>query len=621
MAAPSAHLEPPVVAVRRVALVGLPGSGKSAVGRALARRLGWRHLDTDELVEARAGRSVGEVFAAEGEAGFRARELAALREALAEDGGACVLSCGGGLAAQPEAGRLLFEGAWVVWLDAADTVLLRRLGSAADRPLLRDNPGDALARLRADREAAYGRANLRVDVDDWDVEQVVDAVVDALSGARLDVLPASAPLRVDLGARGYDVLVRPGAVEALPGLLPRGATRVAVVCDRAVLDTARGMVRSLRGLGLQATAIPLSGGEQVKTWAQAGRLVARLAALGLDRGDCVVAVGGGTVGDLAGFAAASYQRGVPVIQVPTTLLAMVDSAIGGKTGVNLSQGKNLAGAFWQPRAVVCDVDVLRSVPERDWRAAFAEIVKYSMIAAADLRVALDHTLGALLARDPAALAPVIARCCEVKAAVVSDDEREAGRRAILNYGHTVGHALETVTGHGETLVHGEAVAVGMRVAGRLSVRLRGCPDDDVRWQDETLRRCGLGAAPAVDASQVVAATRADKKSRAGTVRWVLLERLGEAVAVGMRVAGRLSVRLRGCPDDDVRWQDETLRRCGLGAAPAVDASQVVAATRADKKSRAGTVRWVLLERLGEASFGHVVPEEVVLEALRGVQAS
>jgi shikimate kinase / 3-dehydroquinate synthase len=523
---PAPDAAPAVTAVHRVALVGLPGSGKSAVGSALARRLGWRHVDTDELIAGRAGRSITEIFESEGEAGFRAREVAALRDAL-DDERPSVLSCGGGLAAQPEAGRLLFAGAWVVWLDAADTVLLRRLGAAADRPLLRDDPGGSLHRLRAERAAAYGRANLRVDVDDWDVDEVVDAVVDALSGTRLDT--ARRDLSVDLGARTYNMYVRVGAVDDIADTIPPGATQVAVVTDRAVLHVGRRIAATLRRAGLASRVVAVTGGEGVKTWPSAGRLVSRLAALGLDRGDCVVAVGGGTVGDLAGFAAATYQRGIAVVQVPTTLLAMVDSAIGGKTGVNLAQGKNLAGAFWQPRAVVCDVSVLGSVPERAYRAAFAEIVKYSMIAAADLRAVLDGDLDALLARDPDALAPVIRRCCQVKAAVVSDDEREAGRRAILNYGHTVGHALETVTGHDETLLHGEAVAAGMRVAGVLSVRRNGCPQGDVDWQDDMLRRCGLGAVPAgVDAARVVAATRADKKSRAGTVRWVLLDHLGAA---------------------------------------------------------------------------------------------
>lgn len=560
---------PAITAVRRVALVGLPGSGKSAVGAALARRLGWRHVDTDALVERKAGMSVAEVFAAEGEAGFRKRELAALSEAVTGPE-PVVVSCGGGLAAQPAAGALLFDSAWVVWLDAGDSVLLRRLGDAADRPLLRADPVTALAALRAERAAAHGRAHLRVDVDDWDVEEVVDAVVDGLAGARVPRdRPAAAPasstaeaagaasssgeavrrspapgsrkssfplqeavaakaLRVDLGSRSYGVTVGAGILPTVLDSIPDGATRVALVADRAVLDTARALATLLRP-SLRVTVTPITGGEPAKTWAGAGRLLNRLASLSLDRGDCVVALGGGTVGDLAGFAAAAYQRGIAVVQVPTTLLAMVDSAIGGKTGVNLPRGKNLAGFFWQPRAVVCDVDVLRTVPERDWRAAFAEILKYAMIAGPDLRATVDAHLDALLARDPQALIPVIGRCCEIKAEVVSGDERESGRRAILNYGHTAGHALETVTGHGDTLVHGEAVAIGMRVAGALSVTLNGCPPDDVRWQDSVLRRCGLGAVPSgIDARRVVEATRADKKSRAGAVRWVLLDRLGAA---------------------------------------------------------------------------------------------
>jgi shikimate kinase/3-dehydroquinate synthase len=522
---------PVVTAVRRVALVGLPGSGKSAVGAALARRLGWRHADTDALVEQGAGTSIAAVFAAEGEAGFRARELAALREALRGDG-PVVVSCGGGLAAQPAASALLLESAWVVWLDAADPVLLRRLGDASGRPLLRADPAGALGVLRAERAPAYGRAHLRVDVDAWDVEEVVDAVVDGLAGARLTnpgpagTGAAASTVEVRLEGRSYAVSVGSGVLAGVASALPPGATQVALVADRAVLDQARRLAAVLRRQ-VRVTVVPVTGGEPAKTWAGAGRLVNRLAALGLDRGDCVVAMGGGTVSDLAGFAAAAYQRGIAVVQAPTTLLAMVDSAIGGKTGVNLPRGKNLAGAFWQPRAVLCDLDVLGTVPERDWRAAFAEVVKYAMIAAADLRPALDAGLDALLARDRDALVPVIARCCEVKAEVVSGDERESGRRAILNYGHTVGHALETVTGG--AVVHGEAVAAGMRVAGLLSVASNGCPAEDVAWQDEVLRRCGLGALPRdVDASQVIAATRADKKSRAGTVRWVLLDRLGAA---------------------------------------------------------------------------------------------
>ncbi|HEX3604655.1 MAG TPA: 3-dehydroquinate synthase [Candidatus Dormibacteraeota bacterium] len=516
--------------VARVALVGLPGSGKSSVARALARRLGWRLADTDTLVEQSAGRTVAEVFAAEGEEGFRARELEALRAALAGEG-RVVVACGGGLLTRPAARELLARSALLVWLDAEDSVLLRRLAGAADRPLLRDDPAVRLAALREQRAALYAAAPLRVDSGDGDVEDVCDRVADAVAGSRLTAPEDAGPaLGVSLGERSYGIAVGAGVIGGLAGHLPESATRVAVVCDRAVLGLGRRALAACRASGREAELIALRGGEQVKTWSRAGRLVERLAALRLGRGDCVVVVGGGTVGDLAGFAAAAYSRGVAYVAVPTTLLAMVDSGIGGKTGVNLSTGKNLAGAFWQPSAVLCDLDALATLPERAYRAAFSEIIKYPMAVDGSLAASVESRIEALLARDLDALADVVRQSCRAKAEVVSSDERESGRRAVLNYGHTVGHALERVTGY-EAMLHGEAVAAGMRVAGRLSAELLGLPAGDLEWQDLLLRRSGLGDLPAgLDVDAVVAATRSDKKARGGTVRWVLVERRGVGTA-------------------------------------------------------------------------------------------
>ena len=206
---------------------------------------------------------------------------------------------------------------------------------------------------------------------------------------------------------------------------PAAATRVAVIADRAVQPAIRPLVASLRSAGISTTVIKVSGGEALKTWAAAGRMLARLGAAGLQRNDCVVALGGGTVGDLAGFVAATYLRGIAWINVPTTLLAMVDSAIGGKTGVNLARGKNLAGTIWQPRAVICDPDVLASQDDRSYRSAFAEIVKYAMIVDTGLAADLDRDLDNLLARDREALTKTIRTCCSIKAGIVSSDERES----------------------------------------------------------------------------------------------------------------------------------------------------------------------------------------------------
>ena len=512
--------------VTRVALVGLPGAGKSAVAASLARRLGWRLVDTDALVEAAAGTPVGEIFAAEGEAGFRRRELEALREAFTGEA-PTVIAAGGGMLSQPEAAAMLLQGTCAVWLDAPDSVLLNRVGSATDRPLLRDDPAGRLATLRSARAGQYGRASLRVDCGDGDVEEIVDRVVDAIAGTRLPT-SGDAAVDVDLDRLAYPVLVRRGAVADLAGLLPAKSGRVAVVVDRAAGRLGRQVVKTIEQSGRRVATITLTGDEQVKTWSHAGRLLDRFAALELDRDDCAVAVGGGSVGDLCGFAAAVYMRGIACLQVPTTLLAMVDSALGGKTAVNLSAGKNLVGAFAQPRAVVCDLDALEDLPERPYRSALSEVVKYAMAVDGSLAPLLEEGVPQLLARDPEVVAEVVRRCCALKAEFVAGDEREAGRRAVLNYGHTVGHALEALTGYGDALLHGEAVAAGMRVAADLSARALGCPAADVAWQNEMLTRCGLPGAPPLHPDAVLERTRLDKKSRGGVARWVLLERRGAA---------------------------------------------------------------------------------------------
>lgn len=545
----------------RLALIGLPGSGKSAVGRALAARLRRRYVDTDAAVEAAAGRSVAAIFAAEGEAGFRARERQALEAAL-EEAAPSVIACGGGLPVDLSSRRRLLDAAVVVWLDGPDELLLSRLGDAAERPLLSVEPAAALHRLRAARAQLYSEAHLRVDVSDADLETVCDRIEDAMGGARLlpdealaaavaSAAPPHAAGATQLGmARGGvagdaattvveetepmpHVDVGIGLLDGVGALLPTATRRVAVVCDRATLAAGRAVLRSVRASGRTGTILALRGGERLKTWGRAGRLCDALHRAHLERGDCVVAVGGGTVGDLAGFAASVYLRGIACIQVPTTLLAMVDSAIGGKTGVNLARGKNLLGSFSQPRAVVCDLAVLRSLPRRPFLAAMAEVVKSAMILPAPrLFVILDTRLDALLERDTATLLEVVRECVALKSAVVAADPREGGVRAVLNYGHTVGHALEAATGYAE-LLHGEAVALGMGVAGRLSVALTGCPPDDVVWQDATLRRCSLGAASAsarrLDPAALLARTAGDKKALGGRARWVLLAARGSAL--------------------------------------------------------------------------------------------
>ncbi|MBO0682458.1 MAG: 3-dehydroquinate synthase, partial [Candidatus Dormibacteraeota bacterium] len=288
-------------------------------------------------------------------------------------------------------------------------------------------------------------------------------------------------------------------------------------------------------------------GEGSKSLAEFGRVIEFLEEARIDRAGVVVALGGGRVGDLAGFAASAWLRGVRLLQVPTSLLAMVDSSVGGKTGVNTSRTKNSVGAFWQPAAVVADLATLGTLPEDEYLAAFAEVVKYGVAMDAGLAERLLAEAPLLRARDPVSLEAVVSRCVELKAGVVAADERESGPRQILNYGHTVGHALEAASEYASA--HGRAVALGMRAAARVAGRMGLCGDELEETQEALLDAFGLpGPLPAVSAERVLAAIPRDKKSRGGVVRWVLPRRLGKAqlgVAAPEEVVGEVVHSLLG----------------------------------------------------------------------------
>ncbi|RPI13009.1 MAG: 3-dehydroquinate synthase [Lysobacterales bacterium] len=350
-------------------------------------------------------------------------------------------------------------------------------------------------------------------------------------------------LSIDLGNRGYPILVG-------RGLLDDPAVLAAAVPARDVLVVTNVTVgplyldRLVRGLaGKRVASVALPDGEQYKTLAHLERLFDALVAARMNRDACVVALGGGVVGDMAGFAAACYQRGVDFVQVPTTLLAQVDSSVGGKTGVNHPGGKNLIGAFHQPRAVISDIGTLSTLPARELRAGLAEVIKYGLIADASFLGWIEAHVEALLALDGSALEHAVRRSCELKAEIVAEDEREHGRRALLNLGHTFGHAIETATGYGEWL-HGEAVAAGMLMAADFSRRLGWLGATDVERVRRLLERTGLPTrAPAIGASRALELMAMDKKVQAGRVRLVLLPRLGEATVSGDYPAELLSAAL------------------------------------------------------------------------------
>ena len=341
----------------------------------------------------------------------------------------------------------------------------------------------------------------------------------------------------------YTVVSGQGVLRQLPVLLrARNVTGRVIVCSDDNVASLHGdrVLTLLREGGYEAEVWAMPAGEAHKTLDTVSDAYAWFAAHLVERDDTVLALGGGVVGDLSGFVAATYLRGLRLVQVPTTLVAQVDSAVGGKVGVDLPSGKNLVGAFYQPAVVLADTDLLATLPEREWRAGLAEALKHGVIRDVALLDLARRERDALRRREGAVVARLVARAVAVKVAVVDEDPLEAGARRILNYGHTLGHAIERVAGYGVVL-HGEAVAWGMAAAARIGARVGTCPDEFVDWQDALLRAYGLlGPLPPLDPTELVAATRLDKKSVAGRINWVLPRRAGEVVVT------------RDVPDDAVR---------------------------------------------------------------------
>lgn len=342
-------------------------------------------------------------------------------------------------------------------------------------------------------------------------------------------------VHVALAERAYEIhigtSVLPNTADWLLGM-GEPVTHAVMIVDEAVDAHAKRVAAGFERLGIRVDTLAVPSGERSKSIGQATRLWDDLLQLGADRKTVIVAVGGGVVGDLAGFVAATFARGLRFCQIPTTLLAQVDSSVGGKTGINLPSAKNMVGSFWQPTTVVIDTDVLKTLPPREYRSGLAEVVKYGVIMDAPFFRKLESQADSLIGRESATLREVVARCCRLKADVVEADEREVtGQRAILNYGHTFAHALEAVAGYGE-LLHGEAVAIGMICASLLAEKLGRIPAELTRRQDQLLRRLDLPTrVPALPIDALIQAMAKDKKVEHGRLRFVLPDRLGHVELV------------------------------------------------------------------------------------------
>ncbi len=513
-----------------VVLVGLPGAGKTAVGRRLASRHNAQFVDLDERIEHDQGRTIREIFAQDGEAGFRRLERAAVTALGAPDPSPeirRVISPGGGSVVDPRNRWLLFRGRLPVWLDVRPEVLAQRLRrSPTVRPLVQG--GDPLGRVRqlaAARERFYSAAARVNGLSE------VTTVVSAVERLAQEAGPPEATTLLRSATAIGEVVLGDGiAAEAVGAALRRLEAQRAVIVSEPGAFGAFGeaLAASLREEEWPVEVMLLPSGEDAKRLAVIEEAAQALARLHVERGEPLIAVGGGALGDTAGFLAATYLRGVPWIGVPTSLVAQVDSSIGGKTGVDLPEGKNLVGAFHHPAAIVLDVAALRSLPGRHLRAALGEAVKMAALGDEALFATLEEAgelvaTGAPVAFDEGIVAEVVERAGWAKVAVVSGDEREraGGGRIRLNLGHTIGHALEAADGYA-TLLHGEAVAYGLRAATRIGVALGVTPAGRAERIEALLTGLRLGVAQLpypLDA--VLDATATDKKHAGGRLRWVL----------------------------------------------------------------------------------------------------
>lgn len=490
-------------------LGGFMAAGKTSVGQALSSMTGIPFVDLDQMVESRAGTSVKDIFATFGEPCFRELESSCLKEAAHL--GTVLVGLGGGVLKSRDNGELIRQRGKLVILDVSpEKVRERAANQPGKRPLLEQ--GD-LESLWYSRRELYKEADLRVNTDDLTVDQVAMEVRSSLD------LPSKEDHRRVLGndCTGRVIVGR--------GLLPRLMELVSGA-PYVVADEMTGSLfpapEGIKGISI------LPRGEDAKTLAQIERLYGDFASAGVDRHDTVVAIGGGCVGDSAGFAAATWMRGLNLVQCPTTLLAQVDSSIGGKVGVNLPQGKNLVGAFHMPKLVLADVDCLSSMSWKDYRQGLAEVVKYGLGEDRSLFEFLEANSASLRDRCPTVLAEVVARCAAIKLAIVQEDQREMGARARLNLGHTVGHGLEAASDY-RGWSHGDGVSVGMMVVTDLACRLGLCSGEMFNRLGDLLASLGLPTRPDLPWSAIAPHVARDKKFKGGCPRLVLPDDRGTSV--------------------------------------------------------------------------------------------
>ena len=526
---------------RSVVLVGMMGAGKSSIGRRLAHRLGVPFVDADTEIESAAGMSIPEIFDKHGEPYFRAGEARVIARLL--DQGPQVLATGGGAVMDPQTRALIRDKGISIWLKADIDVLLKRTKRRSDRPLV-----DRIKDLMPQREPIYALSDLVVQSRDEPHEIIVDEIMAALAaypgcggGGEQGM---TAPLRsnelitveVALGERTYDIAIGRGLLASLGARIKalRPGARTVIVTDENVAKQHLAAAQAaLSEAGVESSAVVVTPGEGSKKFATFERVCEDIIAARIERGDLAIALGGGVIGDLAGFASSCVRRGLDFVQVPTSLLAQVDSSVGGKTGINSRHGKNLIGAFHQPVLVIADTALLDTLPAREFRAGYAEVAKYGLLGDEAFFAWLEANWREVFSGD-SAREHAIAVSCRAKAGVVARDERETGERALLNLGHTFGHAFEAGCGFSDRLLHGEAVALGMVMAFDFSARKGLTSQAEADRARAHLAAVGLpthvrdvaGGVPGIEALMDLIAQ--DKKVKRGKLTFILVRGIGQA---------------------------------------------------------------------------------------------
>jgi shikimate kinase/3-dehydroquinate synthase len=511
-----------------IIFIGMPGSGKTTTASIMAQKLGYKFLDLDEYIISKNNKSIAEIFNQHGEDFFRLQETLALKEVFNtyknED---LCLSIGGGAFLKTNNQTMCLKYGKTIWLNSSLNVIYNRINNQTHRPLLQGNLEENLQRLYKDRVVQYSKADLIYDIkEEKSKEEIVSAIIDKMN------LVLS--IDVKLGKIQYPIYLKHDALDYASSFLDKTIKHMILVVDKNIpqLHVNR-LLNSLVSLNAKIDIVYIKVQEKNKNLKNAFNLCEKIINLGINRQAVLLSFGGGVLGDMVGFCASIILRGIPFINIPTTLLSQVDSSVGGKTGVNVKNGKNLVGTFYQPKLVLIDTKVLKSLSDKDYISGYAEVLKYAILFDKKYFFYLDSNLQKFIAKDNNYLLEIIEKSCEFKSKIVSKDEKETKEiRVLLNLGHTFAHAFEAYNKYKPNLSHGQAVSIGILLAVKFSVALGYCDASLVNILEQHLIKVGLPTKISaiiknIDINKIIYFMFKDKKTTQNSINLVLVKDFGE----------------------------------------------------------------------------------------------